>query len=227
MDPFDQRLTDAGTAWRRTQPEPPDLDRMIAALGRRRSGLFQGRLMFTFVGSLLLVLALAIAPAVGSALHLFQGPSVVVPASPSATPAPSAPIASPSTKAEPSAPQASSDADRAVELVRKYEDALVTAKWQAAFDMLGITSPTHDAGFATFMDERAAYFDSVKGRYTIGDPAPVTDWTDYAPLVEGADRARAWFIEVDYPALAGNNAGYEQFVVAPDPAGTWRIWPVR
>ena len=43
----------------------------------------------------------------------------------------------------------------------------------------------------------------------------------------GADRAKAWLIQVDYPALAGNNAGYEQFVVAPDSGGTWRIWPVR
>ena len=116
---------------------------------------------------------------------------------------------------------------QAVELVRQYEDALVAAKWQVAFDMLGTTSPTHESGFASFKDERAAYFDSVKGRYAIGDPARVTDWTDYAPIVDGADRTRAWFIEVDYPALAGNNAGYEQFVVAPDTTGTWRIWPVR
>jgi hypothetical protein len=228
MDPLDQRLTDAGLAWRRTQPEPPDLDRMVVALRRHRSGLFQGRLMYTFLAGLLLVAALAVAPGVGSFLQGNHSPAPTIPTTPpSATPAPTAPSPSVSTKPEPSAPAVPSDSDRAVELVHQYEDALVSAKWQVAFDLLGTTSLTHDAGFATFKDERAAYFDSVKGRYTVGDPARVTDWTDYAPLVQGADRTRAWLIEVDYPALAGNNAGYEQFVVAPDAGGTWRIWPVR
>ena len=53
------------------------------------------------------------------------------------------------------------------------------------------------------------------------------DWTTYAPLTQGADLTQAYLIEVDYPALSGNNAGYEQFVVAPDTSGTLRIWPVR
>jgi hypothetical protein len=55
----------------------------------------------------------------------------------------------------------------------------------------------------------------------------VPDWTTYAPLIHGADLSRAYLIEVDYPALSGNNAGYEQFVIAPDASGTWWIWPVR
>ena len=36
MDPFDQRLTDAGAAWRQSQPEPPDLNRIVARLEPRR-----------------------------------------------------------------------------------------------------------------------------------------------------------------------------------------------
>lgn len=228
MDPLDQRLTDAGLAWRRTQPEPPDLDRMIVALRQRRSSLFQGRLMVTFLAGLLLVAAIAIAPGVGGFLQGNHSPAPIVPtAPPSTTPAPTVASPSPSTQPDPSASAVPGESVQAVELVRQYEDALVAAKWQVAFDMLGTTSPTHESGFASFKDERAAYFDSVRGRYTIGDPARVTDWTDYAPIVDGADRTRAWFIEVDYPALAGNNAGYEQFVVAPDTTGTWRIWPVR
>jgi hypothetical protein len=34
-------------------------------------------------------------------------------------------------------------------------------------------------------------------------------------------------IDVDYTAVGGNNAGYALFGFAPDPQGTWRIWPVR
>ncbi|HET7473961.1 MAG TPA: hypothetical protein VFJ71_12605 [Candidatus Limnocylindrales bacterium] len=229
MDPLDQRLFDAGSAWRQSQPESPDLDRMVVALRRQRSGFIQRRLMYAFVAGLLLMAAIAVAPGVGGFLHLNQAPVPVATASPSATPAPSTPTPSPSTtpKPEPSAPAALTDAERATELVHKYEDGLVSGRWQAAFDLLAPTSLTHQAGFASFREERAAFFDSVNGRYTIGEPSRVTDWTDYAPLVEGADRSRAWLIQVDYPALAGNNAGFEQFVVAPDAGGTWRIWPVR
>jgi hypothetical protein len=42
MDPLDQRLTDAGLAWRQTQPEPPAVDPMLVALRQRRSSLLQG-----------------------------------------------------------------------------------------------------------------------------------------------------------------------------------------
>ena len=94
--------------------------------------------------------------------------------------------------------------------------------------MLAPASPTRDLGFDAYAAERDAYFTSVAGRYTMGAPNhDVPDWTTYAPLIDGADLARAYLIEVDYPALSGNNAGYEQFVVAPDASGTWRIWPVR
>src|SRR5204863_7672423 len=79
MDPLDQRLTQAGAAWRQAQPESPDLDRMLVALRQPRSGPFQRRLMFAFVAGLLLVAALAIAPAVGSFLHQIEPPAPVVP----------------------------------------------------------------------------------------------------------------------------------------------------
>jgi hypothetical protein len=228
MDPLDQRLTDAGLAWRRTQPEPPDLDRMVVALRRHRSGLFQGRLMFAFVATLLLAAAIAVAPGVGSFLQgQNHNPSPVVPASPSSTPG--QPSARPSlpVSPKPSPSVAASERQLASDLVDRYESALVAGKWQTAFDLLAPTSLTHDAGFASFEDERAAFFDSVNGRYTLSDPKRATDWASYGPLTTGADRTKAWLIQVDYPALAGNNAGFEQFVVAPDASGTLRIWPVR
>lgn len=229
MDPLDQRLTDAGSAWRQTQPEPPDLDRMIVALRPRRSGRFSGRLMYAILAALLLAAAIAVAPGVGSLLHQVQPPVPVV-ASPSPTVTPSQAPASPApTQASPEPSPSASPNDRltATDLIDRYETALVAGKWQTAFDLLAPTSLTHEAGYDGFASERAQYFVSVDGRYVIGDPLPVTDWAGYGPTVAGADHARAYLIEVDYPALSGNNAGYEQFVVAPDASGTWRIWQVR
>src|SRR3954453_4233609 len=124
MDPLDQRLIDAGAAWRRTQPEPPDLDRMVVAL-RRPTGPFTGRLMYAFLAGLLLMAAIFVAPGVGGFLPQFQPPLPVAPtASPSAapseapeTPPPSAIAASPSPSPSPSASAPASDRDLATDLV--------------------------------------------------------------------------------------------------------------
>ena len=61
MDPLDQHLTDAGAAWRRSQPEPPDLDRLVAGLGRPRSRVWSPRLAFVLVAGLILLGAVAAA----------------------------------------------------------------------------------------------------------------------------------------------------------------------
>jgi len=227
MDLLDQRLTDAGTAWRQIQPEPPDLDRMVVALRRQRSGLFTGRLMYAFVAGLLLVAAIAVAPGVGSILHQLQPTTPPLVTTPTASPTPSTASPEPSTASPKPSPSATSDREVATVLVHKYEDALVSGNWQGAFDLLAPTSRTREQGVEAFASEREPFFVSVDGRYAIGEPSRVSDWSAYAPDVVGADRTRAWLIEVDYPALAGNNAGYEQFIVAPDPGGTWRIWQVR
>ncbi len=92
--------------------------------------------------------------------------------------------------------------------------------------MLASTSPTAQTGIADYSSERAAYFTSVAGQFTMGAPTQPSDWSTYEPLIDGADRSHASLIEVDYPAIGGN-AGFEQFVVAPDPGGDWKIWPVR
>ena len=235
MDPLDQRLTDAGLAWRQTQPEPPALDPMLVALRQRRSIVFQGRLMFAFIASLLLVAAVAIAPGVGSFLHQLQPsqPPVLVPSGPPvSSPLPSSPESSPTSpepaSAKPAPPTPPpSDALAAAELVHKYEDGLVSGHWQGAFDLLSPTSLTAQAGPAAFATERAQFFASAGDRYVVGGAAPIGDWSRYGPDVVGADREHAYLVQVDYPALAGNNAGFEQFVVAWDASGTWRIWPVR
>jgi hypothetical protein len=233
MDPLDQRLTDAGTAWRQTQPEPPDLDRLVRSLEPRRSRHFSPRLAFIFVAGLLLLGAVAIAPGVGGIFQGFRnGPAVPPTSTPAPTPSLCAPSIACASQAPatptPSATSQPSDPARARALIDSYEAALVAGKWQTAFDMLAPGSPTRAMGLAAYAAERAAYYTSVAGQYALGAPTrDVPDWTTYAPLIDGADVARAYLVEVDYPALSGNNAGYEQFVIGPDAGGTWRIWPVR
>jgi hypothetical protein len=231
MDPLDQRLTDAGKAWRRSQPEPPDLDRLVTKLEPRRSRAFSPRLVFVFVTGLILLGAVAVGPGVGGIFQGFRnGPAVPPTSTPAPTPSlcaqdtacPSQASATPKATSQPSGPE------RTIALIDSYEKALVAGQWQTAFDMLAPESPTRATGIAAYAAERAPYYTSVAGRYTIGAPTrQVPDWTTYAPLIDGADVSRAYLIEVDYPALSGNNAGYEQFVVGPDTSGTWWIWPVR
>lgn len=237
MDPLDQRLTDAGAAWRRSQPEPPDLDRLVAGLEARGSGARSSRFAFLFVAGVVLLAAVAVAPGVGGIIQGFQNGVAVIPSSspspstaPSPTPGPCSQDPACSSKvpvsSEPSLQPP--DPKRATALVDQYEAALVSGQWQSAFDLLAPKSPTRNGGYAAYAEERAPYYQSVAGRYVVGAPSQQgIDWTTYAPLIDGADRSRAYLIEVDYPALSGNNAGYEQFVVAPDASGTWWIWPVR
>jgi hypothetical protein len=236
MDPLEQRLADAGTAWRQAQPEPPDLDRLISGLGQRRSRIWSPRLAFVLVAGLILLGAVAAAGVGGLFQPVPNGLSVTPTSTPAPTagpcgqdtPCPSQVPASPAATPQPSlASLQPSDSEQATALIERYEAALVAGKWQTAFDMLAPASPSRDLGFAAYASERAAYYTSVAGRYTMGAPTQqVPDWTTYAPLIHGADLVRAYLIEVDYPAIGGN-AGYEQFVVAPDATGTWGIWPVR
>ena len=242
MDPLDQRLTDAGTAWRQSQPEPPDLDRLVTTLVPRRSRAFSPRLVFVFVTGLLLLGAVAVGPGIGG---IFQGFRSGLPPTPISTPAPSTstpaptpdpcaqstscPSQVPATPNPTSQPTSqSSGPARVIALIDSYEAALVAGRWQSAFDMLAPTSPTHGMGLAAYAAERAPFYASVAGRYTLGAPTQqVPDWTTYAPLIDGADVSSAYLVEVDYPALSGNNAGYDLFVVGPDAKGVWWIWPAR
>ncbi len=123
------------------------------------------------------------------------------------------------------------DAAAAAETVRQYTQALVDGDYPAAWALLAPQARAQSGSMAQFSDERAAFFVSVAGRFKVvvspPDVAPLTDWlsaTDGATI----DLGRAVLVEVDYPALAGNNAGYELYIV--NPAATdagWELFNVR
>ena len=183
MDPLDQRLTDAGTAWRQSQPEPPDLDRLVA---RARSSNVARLLAETRVRRRGRARS-AQRPCRGWRRRRLQR----VPKrycghadhQPRADQEPRADFdlcaedcASSDRRrrrkrrspAEPTSQP--NEGKQAAILLDSYERALVAGEWQTAFDMLSPSSPTRKAGISGYAAEREPYFKSVAGRYTVGAP---------------------------------------------------------
>ena len=157
-------------------------------------------------------------------------PSQVAPAtaSPNSTPEPT----SPPPSAVPSAAGSPlpGDAGVAAALVDRYESALVNAAWPTAWSLLGPEAQAERGSLGAFESERAAFFASVRGRYVVGearhDLGELTGWLP-AGAPASANLGRSFLVQVDFPALSGNNAGWELFMAAPDVAGEWRLWQLR
>jgi hypothetical protein len=154
-------------------------------------------------------------------------------ASPTAKPtAPSspAPSATPVRSAgAPSVAPAASDRQKAVAAVTSYEQALADGDFRTAWNLLAAPSRFGES-LESFTAERSAFLDSSKGWFQLKAPdnnrANIEQWLARG-VTDGVDVERAYVIEVDFPALAGNNAGYEIFLVSPDAAGAWHLWVVR
>ena len=196
-----------------------------------------------------LVAAAAIAIALIIALSArgsAPGPQPTLPAvgaspvsSASVAPSPSASVSAsatnPSQPSPSTAPAGSggtptaSDVSAARAAIDTYTADLVRGDYAAAWAMLGPEAQAHKGTLAGYSSERSAFFRNLGGRYTIvvspTDVTPIASWlagTYGAPI----DLAHAVLVEVDYPALAGNNAGYDLFIVNPA-AGGLKIYDVR
>jgi hypothetical protein len=118
----------------------------------------------------------------------------------------------------------------ASEAIDRYTAALVRGDYPTAWAMLAPEAQTPWGSLATFTYERGAFFTSVAGRYTIdvwpADFAPITLWVTqtYGAAI---DLRHAVLVKVDYPALAGNNAGFTVYIVSPRLSGGLEIFDVR
>lgn len=152
------------------------------------------------------------------------GASPSTPASPSAT-ASARPSASPAASLAASASAASA----ASSVVDAYTSDLVKGDYAAAWSLLAADGPTRSQAFASWSSERGQFFKSVAGRYTIvvspTGVSPLANWLA-SPWSASIDQAHAILVEVDYPALAGNNAGYSLYIVNPTATGL-QIYDVR
>lgn len=147
--------------------------------------------------------------------------SLVPPPSPSAS-APSSPVAS-----APAGTPSPADIAAALAAIDQYTRDLVRGDYAAAWAMLGPEAQAQKGTLAGYSSERAAFFKNLGGKYTIGisPDLRITSWlsgTYGAPI----DLAHAVLVEVDYPALAGNNAGYDLFIVNRGSSGL-QIYDVR
>lgn len=118
----------------------------------------------------------------------------------------------------------------AKEAVQAYTGRLVRGDWAAAFAALAPSSRLQWGSLERFRADRSEYFKSVGGKFTVIAPAPedlgpITDWQS---AMDGTllDVTQAVLVEVDYPALPLNNAGYELFIVQPGSTGL-QLFPVR
>ena len=122
----------------------------------------------------------------------------------------------------PAATSTAADVAAAAAAVDAYTRLLVQGDWSSAYAALAPASRAQWGSLANFKYERSAYFKSVAGRYTVV-PAPIDmgSIADWLPGTYGTaiDASHAVLVEVDYPALAGNNAGYGLYLVAPGSAG--------
>jgi hypothetical protein len=122
------------------------------------------------------------------------------------------------------------DARLAAALVDRYESALVDAEWPVAWSLLEPEARARWGSLGAYEAERAAYFASVHRQYLVGtarhDLAELTGWLP-AGAPASAILGRSFLVQVDYPALSGNDAGWELFMATPDEAGGWRLWQLR
>ncbi len=163
-------------------------------------------------------------PAVGATPSMAASPVATANPSPSLSP-----TDMPTPSVAPGGSSTSADITTAKAAVDQYSADLVRGDYAAAWAMLGPEYRANAAPFASWSSERSQFFKSVAGRYTVvvSPPgvAPITDWlssTFGAPI----NLAHAVLVEVDYPALAGNNAGYNLYIVNRTASGL-AIYVVR
>jgi hypothetical protein len=136
-------------------------------------------------------------------------------------------LTAPSSQPSPTGPISFNSAAAVVD---QYENDLVRTDYADAWQLLAPDSPARAGqSIAAWSQERQQFFQSAGDQYTVrapqADTAPLADWLA-APWDASIDRAQAVLIEVDYPALAGNNAGWELYIVNPTPTGL-EIYDVR
>lgn len=129
------------------------------------------------------------------------------------------------------------DAATAAELAARFENAVAAQDWAAAWALLPPELKAAQGAFDDFAADRSAFWNATGGVYRASDPrhdpAEIRRWVvpdNYPaagvfPATPNYDRA--FLVRVDFPRLAGNNAGWEELLVAPLADGRWFIWVLR
>jgi hypothetical protein len=185
-----------------------------------------------------LVIALAAALLVAACTPATASPTPGPTATPTATAAPTAtatpaPTPTPVPTAIPTPTPFPTGTVGALAFVHAYEDALVAGQYPKAWAMLGPEWQAAWPSESAYATDRAVWITAAGPKYTTAANPPtimsLADWLS-AMTWPGAtptiDKTHAVLVEVDWTKLAGNNAGWEVWVVNPIPGG-WELFEVR
>ncbi len=151
--------------------------------------------------------------------------------SPTETPNPT-PTPEPSATATPVATPTAfpTGAPGALAFVHIYEDALVGGDYAKAWSMIGPNGKLGWGSIDGYELERQPFMKSAGTAYTaVANPSgtlSLADWLNGTPFAASIDTAHAVLVQVNWTALASNNAGWEMWVANPIPSG-WELYQVR
>jgi hypothetical protein len=160
-------------------------------------------------------------------------PAVVPTPTPTPTPEPT-PIPTPTPVPTP-APVATptpfpTGAPGALAFVHVYEDALIAGDYAKAWSMIGANGKLGWGSIDGYELERQPYMKSAGKAYTAAaNPSgtmSLAQWLNGTPFAASIDTAHAVLVQVNWTALAKNNAGWEMWVANPIKSG-WELYQVR
>ena len=118
----------------------------------------------------------------------------------------------------------------ALAYVHAYEDALIAGQFPAAWAMLAPVAQTALVSLPAYTTARTAYLVSAGKAYTTEANPPSTmslsDYLQGASFAAAIDMTNAVLVRVDWTALAGNDAGWEMWIVNPTATG-WELYEVH
>jgi hypothetical protein len=137
---------------------------------------------------------------------------------------------SPAGQAAPS-PTLSADAATALEIVRKYADAVGTDHPENAWPMLSTWSHRAAGSFGTYVDANRRFGPPAGAKYVVSQPSRDPDLLDPAFLGQRsadialtADPSTVFVVSVTYPDAVGAALATQNLVAARLGGGEWRIW---
>jgi hypothetical protein len=121
----------------------------------------------------------------------------------------------------------------ALAFVHAYEDALIAGRYAEAWAMLGPEWQAAWSSESAYETDRATWIKSAGPKYTAtANPKNMMSLADWVSSMQwpagkpSIDMVKAVLVEVDWAKLAGDNAGFEMWVVNPVPKG-WELFEVR
>lgn len=108
-----------------------------------------------------------------------------------------------------------------------YLEDLIGGRYAEAWARLAPSSQAFWGSLEAYATERAAFYRSAGPQYILSQPDPSPEaLEEWLPTGFDGDRQRASVIHLEYVRIS-SAAGRSVLVVAPDAAGSWKVWIAR